>query len=220
MVSRIETKVGIRVYTVTVHGFNVKRPERTPWIVLGLLAACFINRAVTSAGHLATEYQEGFRTGRTFAALEELNPAPRLPIAVTSPLEYFVFRHYAPERWRSRLIYVSDAERCLRVANRNTSDVILSRFTQWAPLRVEQRSEYLSRGQDFLLLEPLIPYDRDWLSLCGKFDPENLVRLHETDEFVLYRWSAPHEAKANEESLLQSQRVVSKGLTLEAPSAR
>ena len=191
------------IYTVTVHGLHVglraKRRERTPWIVLGLLAACFINRAVTNAGHLATEYEEGFRTRRTFAALEELNPAPRLPIAVTSPLAYFVFCHYAPERWRSRLVYVSDAERCLRVANENTPDVILSRFTQWAPLRVEQRQEYLSRGQDFLLLETLIPYDRDWLSLCGKFDAKNLVRLHETKDFVLYRWNGSPKAGTGEE---------------------
>ena len=72
--------------------------------------------------------------------------------------------------------------------------MILSLFTEWAPLLVEQRSHYLNRGQDFLVLDPLYEEGGTWLSIRRKFDLKNLVRLYKSDEFVLYRWSRPLES--------------------------
>ena len=209
------------IYAVFARGCTQSR-QRAAWVVIGILAASFAVQGVRRGTDLVSGYMSGFRTGSTFASMEKLKPAPHLPIVVTSPLEYFVLQHYAPEPWRSRLVYLSDAERCLRMNHANTADVNLSLFTQWAPLRVEQRSEYLSRGQDFLLLDPDPRYSmgRDWLSLCRKFDAKNLVRLHQTNEFVLYRWSASLEAGTNEEPRLRSKRIASIGSFAEAPSVR
>ncbi len=56
---------------------------------------------------------------------EKPGVAPRLPIVVTSPVEYFVFQHYAPEHWRSRLVCVSDADKCLQVINPKTNGLLV-----------------------------------------------------------------------------------------------
>ena len=74
------------------------------------------------------DYRRGFLSGSTFASMEKLKPAPHLPIAVTSPFDYLTFHYYAPEPWRSRLVYLSDAERCLSVTNINTPEVALNLF--------------------------------------------------------------------------------------------
>ena len=136
----------------------------------------------------------------------ELKPAPHLPIAVTSPFDYLTFHYYAPEPWRSRLVYLSDAERCLSVTNINTPEVALNLFKEVASLRIEQRPEYLSRGQDFLVLhikDVVRPPD------CKKFEAKNLLQLHETNAFFLYRWRAAPETGINDDPLLQSKRVAS-----------
>ena len=195
------------LYAIFAHGCTQRR-RRTAWVVTGIVAASFVVQGVIRGADLVTGYMHGFQTGSTFVSMEKLKLASHLPIVVTAPLEYFVFQHYAPERWRSRLVYVSDAERCLQVANFNTPDVGLSLFTQWAPLRVVQRSEYLSRGQDFLVLDVK---GVTWPPDCRKFDAKNLVRLEETNEFVLYRWTASLEAGLVDEPPLQSKRGAPSG---------
>ncbi len=195
------------LYAIFAHGCTQRR-RRTAWVVTGIVAASFVVQGVIRGADLVTGYMHGFQTGSTFVSMEKLKLASHLPIVVTAPLEYFVFQHYAPERWRSRLVYVSDAERCLQVANFNTPDVGLSLFTQWAPLRVVQRSEYLSRGQDFLVLDVK---GVTWSPDCRKFDAKNLVRLEETNEFVLYRWTASLEAGLVDEPPLQSKRGAPSG---------
>lgn len=177
------------IYAMFVWGCT-RRRKKAVAVVAGMLVACFLAHNLKRAVHLGAEYRNGFLTGRTFAALEELDPPGQLPIVVVSPLDYFVFHHYAPERWRSRLIYLSDAEKCYEVENSNTAEVILNLFTRWEPLRVEERSAYLSRGEDFLLLERVGDTkvrDQRWLHICGKFDEQNLTLLHRTKDFALYR---------------------------------
>jgi len=181
------------------------RRRRAAWVVVGIVAASFVVKNVMRAKYLVPGYLDGFRTETTFASMEQLEPAADLPIVVTSPVEYFVFQHYAPEPWRSRLVYITDPEQCLSVAKHQTIEVILNLFTRWAPLQVEARSEYLNRGSDFLLLDPLYDEGDTWLPFCRKFDMANLVRLHETNEFVLYRWSRSPEAGTDEKTRLQSE---------------
>ena len=86
------------------------------------------------------------------------------------------------------------------MGTQTTTEVILTQFARWAPLRVEQRPGYMNSRTDFLLLDPIrtnwIP---SWLPMCRKFDEKNLIRLYETKDFVLYRWSASSEAKTNAE---------------------
>ena len=187
------------IYTTTVHGLIVERRERAAWIVACLIAVCFISRGVTRAGLLPTEFREGFRTGRTFAALEErLSPSPRFPIIVTSPMDFLPFYHYAPKHWREGLVYLSDAQACLQEGKKTTAEVNLNRLARWVPLRIEQRLGYMNSRTDFLLLDPIrTNWVRSWIPICRKFDEKNLIRLYETKDFVLYRWSASSEAKTN-----------------------
>ena len=193
------------LYAIFTRGCAHGRP-RTAWIVMGIVAASFVFQGTRRGADLVNDYRRGFLSGSTFASMEKLKPAPHLPIAVTSPFDYLTFHYYAPEPWRSRLVYLSDAERCLSVTNINTPEVALNLFKEVASLRIEQRPEYLSRGQDFLVLhikDVVRPPD------CKKFEAKNLLQLHETNAFFLYRWRAAPETGINDDPLLQGKRVAS-----------
>ena len=181
------------IYAVFVRGCTQNERRWAAWVVTGIVAASFVVQGVRRGSELVAGYKRGFLSESVFASMERLDSLPQLPIVMTSPFEYLNFHHYGPERLRSRLVYLTDAERCLHVTGLNNPEVNLNLVQQVAPLRVEQRSDYLNRSEDFLVLDLK---DIAWPPDCRKFEGESLIQLHETDEFVLYRWQGSDEDTA------------------------
>lgn len=87
---------------------------------------------------------------RTVASLEQLTAGEGLQVAIASPHLYFQYQHYGKD-FSERLTYVADPEWALRELGTNSAGLNLTRMGNWAPIQVEQYSEFLRRHHDFLV---------------------------------------------------------------------
>ena len=86
-------------------------------------------------------------------ALRPYDGEQRLPIVVASYLRFLQLAHYWPPELRTRMYYLTGPKAALRFERSATGELAVTRLAPWLPLNIRPYDAFVSRHQEFLLLQ-------------------------------------------------------------------
>jgi hypothetical protein len=123
------------------------------WSLCGVLFAAFVALRVAPAVSGFVEPGERQAIQAELAAIESLTPESSVPIAVSSPHDFFQYSHYASAALRPRLMYLNDPVLALEGIQTDSGEWAVMNVAPWAGLRVENYRRFRESSQPFYLAQ-------------------------------------------------------------------
>lgn len=174
-------------------------PSSIRVLLLGVLMMNYGLSSIRDVKHFRTGWEHGTRAAITRDINEIIgsDETGRLPLVISSALDYFPLNYYAAPEARQRLYVLADPAGAMKFINTDSVDAELPILQRYFPLQIEPYDRFASEHREFMLISTGAGKSFDWWPRRLSQDGDRLTVVSTDGDLTIYRVTlAPQQAIA------------------------